>query len=185
MNETNETTSELFSSPTNMPPDPSKPTLTSDEAQMVESQPHPAHVTQRNVSGITFDQAVRGFEQTYRRWTAVKACYTAIREMLAGHREAPIISFPTGKVDEAGNQTIFELDINATLPREMPKAERIELLKRQLGPWNNYLCVEYKKWTTQLERYIVTVNRLLGPADQPASSATPDQIPPIPTAETT
>ena len=145
------------------PPNAARPTMSPMEAQMESQEPRPPHAAQVQESGVSFDQAINGIHQSYNRFRTVEAAYTTIRAVMQGSREAPIVAFPTGQLDEDGTQIVYEMDLTATLPSGtgVTAEDRLEAIQKQLIPWNNHLVEEYERWLDKLAMYAGTATTLL------------------------
>jgi len=151
--------------------------MTAQQAIMQETAPRPPHLEQEDLTSVDFDQAVRGIHLYYSKFRAVEAAFGTIRRVLSGEQDPPVIRLPTGAVDEEGNQIIYELDLKQTLPERASEDVRLNALRKQLGPWNNYFVQEYRRWVAQLARAAETTTRLLATTEESQAPETPVRQP--------
>jgi hypothetical protein len=140
-----------------------QPQMTAHQAVMMDPTPQPPHAGKENATGIEFSQAVKGIHVYYARFRSLEAAYNMIQAVLAGKQDPPIVRIPTGEVDAEGQQIVYELDLKGTLPERVSEDERLVALRKQIGPWNNYIVAEYRKCVSQLLRAAGTVDALLTP----------------------
>jgi len=138
---------QAFAQPLAPQPDPSRPTITPQEAYQTPANPEsvPPHTEQQHDTGLAMDQVIRGFVDTVNRWEIINSAYRGIQESVTGKRQPPVVSFPTGVHNDEGDPEICEIDLNAVIPTGIPEEQRVQKLREMLTPWNNYLVKEWQR----------------------------------------
>ncbi len=130
-------------------------------------------------AGFTFDQAVQGVHQYYRRMAQAEATYRSIRGVLTGQQDLPIVRWPTGMTDEEGLPVTVEVDLNQVFPaRDYRSAEeRLAAIHQSFRPLHNYMAKEFTLWMHKLATFAVQADAMLMKPAQPQPQLQPMQQP--------
>jgi hypothetical protein len=114
--------------------------------------PTPPHTEKAKDSGIDYEQAWAGWEQSARRMVIWKGILDQLGAVVAGSQEMAIVdlkfSWPTGKQDIAGLPVVAEMDL-ATLTSDMDVQNR----KAWLRATYNYAVKEFIRWSKANAKY--------------------------------
>jgi hypothetical protein len=99
--------------------------------------------------GIAYEQAAAGLRQMFGRWHVAEGGFQQISGLMEGKQEGPIISWPSGHLDEDGKLLMTELDVEALLKSLATEDQRNGFL----GPLSNFVAGETEKWLAGLLKY--------------------------------